>query len=133
MKTPSKMLPPKITPKSSEKCIHFGVILRLIFELTFLFFRCAFSQKHAFGVGHPSKTRTSSFYLNCSICMNKNVEIELSPARQAQKTIFDFSNSYSFCMHEKMKIELSPTREHHFHYFARVQKNEEKKWRFLRI
>ena len=119
MTTLSKMLPPKITLKYSEKCDDFDVILRLNFELTFLLFRCAFSHWRETSLKNPHCVTFDDFYN----LHERNAGIELSPARQAQNAIFDFSKSYTLCMLQKVKIELSPTREHHFYSFARVQEN----------
>ena len=50
------------------------------------------------------------------------LKIKLSPARQAQNTIFDFSKKSTFSEHQKSKIVLSPTPEAYFYDVAPAQK-----------
>ena len=51
-------------------------------------------------------------------------KIELSPARQAQNAIFDFSKKSTFFMQQILKIVLSPAPEAHFSGFATFEKFE---------
>ena len=58
-------------------------------------------------------------HANFSENISKN---ELSPTRQAQNAIFDFSKKSTFFMPQIMKIVLSPTPEAHFCGFASFEK-----------
>ena len=58
-------------------------------------------------------------FSNFSENISKN---ELSPTRQAQNAIFDFSKKSTFFMQQILKIVLSPTPEAHFCGFASFEK-----------